>query len=92
MLRYTHITEDAGTGPFEIDPHVNASTGISTFTQSIYNSPTAGVWQFDHSQPVAQTGTFTSLSALLGCVLAPPSFGLFDGADGEGFQFGDEFA
>ena len=58
QLRYTHITSDVGTGPLEIDPTYNAATGVSTFTQALYSSPSAGVWQFDHSVPVAQTGVF----------------------------------
>jgi hypothetical protein len=58
LLRFTHITWDAGTGPFEIDPTYNPSTGTATFVQVIYNSPSPGVWSFDHSVPVAVTGTF----------------------------------
>ena len=56
MLRYTHITEDAGTGPFEIDPAYNPATGIASFVQSIYNSPSPGVWNLDHTVPVAVNG------------------------------------
>jgi hypothetical protein len=52
MLRYTHITWDAGTGPFELDPSYDSSTNTATFTQAIYNSPSPGVWQLDHSVPV----------------------------------------
>ena len=58
MLRYTHITWDAGTGPFEIDPTYNSATGIATFTQALYNSPSAGVWALDHSVPVPAIGVF----------------------------------
>jgi hypothetical protein len=60
QLQFTHVTWDAGTGPFEIDPTYNATTGISTFTQAIYNSPSPGVWQFDHSVPLGVTGAFES--------------------------------
>lgn len=60
MLRYTHITEDAGTGPFEIDPAYNPATGIASFVQSIYNSPSPGVWNLDHTVPVAVNGTFVN--------------------------------
>ncbi len=35
-LRYTHITADYGPGTFEIDPHYNAKTGVSTFTQALH--------------------------------------------------------
>jgi len=58
MLRFTHITWDAGPGPFEIDPTYSQTTGTSTFVQSIYNSPSAGVWSFDHTVPVSATGVF----------------------------------
>jgi hypothetical protein len=36
QLRYTHITADVGPGEFEIDPHYNAKTGVSTFTQALH--------------------------------------------------------
>ena len=58
QLRFTHITWDAGTGPFEIDPTYNSATGTATFSQEIYNSPSAGVWAKDHSVPLAVTGVF----------------------------------
>src|SRR5579871_1928531 len=35
-LRFTHITADLGPGLFEIDPHYNAKTGVSTFTQALH--------------------------------------------------------
>jgi hypothetical protein len=62
QLQFTHITWDAGTGPFEIDPTYNSATGLASFTQAIYNSPSAGVWQFDHSVPLAVAGVFDSPS------------------------------
>ena len=62
QLQFTHVTWDAGTGPFEIDPTYNAATGTASFTQAIYNSPSPGVWQFDHSAPLAVVGTFDSPS------------------------------
>jgi len=62
QLQFTHITWDAGTGPFEIDPTYNSSTGTATFTQAIYNSPSPGVWTFDHSAPVSATAVFHSPS------------------------------
>ena len=58
QLQFTHITWDAGSGPFEIDPTYNSATGTASFVQAIYNSPSPGVWQFDHSVPLAVTGTF----------------------------------
>jgi len=58
QLQFTHVTWDAGTGPFEIDPTYNSATGIASFAQAIYNSPSPGVWQFDHSVPLAANGVF----------------------------------
>ena len=58
QLQFTHITWDAGTGPFEIDPHYNSQTGTATFTQAIYKSDSPGKWTLDHSMPVAATGVF----------------------------------
>jgi hypothetical protein len=58
ILRYTHINADVGTGPLELDPTENPSTGIATFVQNIYNSPSPGVWAPDHTVPVAATGVF----------------------------------
>jgi hypothetical protein len=58
MLRFTHVTWDAGTGPFEIDPTYNPSTGTASFVQSIYNSQNPGHWSFDHSVPLATIGVF----------------------------------
>ena len=62
QLQFTHITWDAGTGPFEIDPTYNAATGTASFTQAVYNSPGPGVWQFDHSVPLAVAGAFDAPS------------------------------
>jgi len=62
QLEYTHITWDAGTGPFEIDPTYNSSTGTASFVQSIYNSSSPGVWNLDHTVPVAATGVFEAPS------------------------------
>jgi len=58
QLQFTHITWDAGTGPFEIDPSYNSATGTATFVQAIYNSPSPGTWQLDHVVPLAVTGVF----------------------------------
>jgi hypothetical protein len=58
QLQFTHITWDAGTGPFEIDPTYNTQTGTSTFVQAIYAMNKPGVWTLDHKVPVAATGVF----------------------------------
>ena len=58
MLRFTHTTWDAGAGPFEIDPAYDSATGTATFVQSIYNSPSPGVWALDHTVPLPVTGVY----------------------------------
>ena len=58
QLQFTHITWDAGTGPFEIDPTYNSSTGTATWVQAIYKSTSPGNWTLDHTVPVAATGVF----------------------------------
>jgi hypothetical protein len=60
QLQFTHITWDAGTGPFEIDPTYNSQTGIASFQQAIYNSPSPGVWNHAYSVPVVAPGIFDS--------------------------------
>jgi Bacterial Ig domain/Lysyl oxidase len=62
QLQFTHITWDAGTGPFEIDPIYSAATGTARFYQAIYNSPSGGVWKRDHRVPLAVTGIFDAPS------------------------------
>jgi hypothetical protein len=58
QLQFTHITWDAGAGPFEIDPTYNTQTGTATFVQAIYAMNKPGVWTLDHTVPVAATGVF----------------------------------
>jgi hypothetical protein len=58
QLQFTHITWDAGTGPFEIDPSYDPATGTATFVQAIYNSPSPGTWQLDHTVPLPVTGVW----------------------------------
>ena len=58
QLQFTHITWDAGAGPFEIDPAYNAQTGTATWTQAIYAMNKPGAWTLDHKVPVAATGVF----------------------------------
>ncbi len=57
-LRFTHETADVGRGPFEIDPHYNSRTGVSTFTQRIYRETKPGVWVADYSVALPVTGTW----------------------------------
>lgn len=58
QLQFTHITWDSGSGPFEMDPNYNSATGIATWTQAIYNSPSPGVWNLDHHVPIEAIGIF----------------------------------
>jgi hypothetical protein len=58
QLQFTHITADVGAGPFEIDPHYDAQTGISTFTQRLYRSTGQGSWAPARSVPLAAVGTW----------------------------------
>jgi hypothetical protein len=51
-LEFTHVTWDAGAGPWEIRPSYNATTGISQGYQALYTSPSPGVWKFDHTVPI----------------------------------------
>jgi hypothetical protein len=60
QLQFTHITWDAGAGPFAIQPTYHAWTGISSFVQDIYYSPSPGVWKLDHTVPLAVAGIFDS--------------------------------
>ena len=62
QLQFTHITWDAGTGPFEIDPTYDSMTGTASFVQAIYDSPSPGTWQLDHTVPLPVTGVFDSPS------------------------------
>jgi len=58
QLQFTHITWDAGAGPFAIQPHYNLTTGVSTFAQVIYHSTRPGTWAIDHTVPLAVNGFF----------------------------------
>jgi hypothetical protein len=58
QLQFTHITWDAGAGPFAIQPHYNSSTGLSKFVQDIYDRIGPEKWTIDHTVPVAVNGTF----------------------------------
>jgi hypothetical protein len=58
QLQFTHITWDAGAGPFEIDPSYDPATGMATWVQAVYDSPHPGVWQFSHSVPLEPISAF----------------------------------
>ncbi len=58
LLHYSHVTSDLGPGPFEIVPHYDSATGVATFSQEIFNRPSAGHWRPDHRVPVAAIGVF----------------------------------
>jgi len=58
QLQFTHITWDGGTGPFLIQPTYNKTTGMATFTQTIYDSSRPGAWAVDYKVPVVVPGTF----------------------------------
>jgi hypothetical protein len=51
-LEFTHITWDAGEGPWELRPTYDEATGISQGYQALYTMPSPGVWKFDHSVPI----------------------------------------
>ncbi len=51
-LEFTHISENAGAGPFEIRPTYNEKTGISQGYQALYAMPSPGVWKFARTVPI----------------------------------------
>jgi hypothetical protein len=58
LLQYTHQTENAGTGPFELRPSYNSTSGISAFAQALYTSSSPGVWQFAQSVALPRNGVW----------------------------------
>ena len=58
QLQFTHITWDAGTGPFVIKPHFSRRTGTATFKQVIYKSRGGGAWRPAFSVALTATGVF----------------------------------
>jgi len=58
QLQFTHITWDAGAGPFVITPKYHPRTGTATFTQTIYKSRGGTTWSKDFKVPLAVTGIF----------------------------------
>jgi Big-like domain-containing protein/fibronectin type III domain protein/lysyl oxidase len=65
LLQYTHQTENAGTGPFELRPSYNSATGISAFSQAVYTSSSPGVWQFAQSVSLPHNGVWNPPSDYL---------------------------
>ena len=86
-LEFTHITWDAGEGPWEVRPSYNEATGISQGYQALYTMPKPGEWKFAYTVPVVGP-----------MVWVPPSdyrfpldkFGLYSVASGGGI--GSELA
>ena len=58
QLQFTHITWNAGPGPFVITPHLNKRTGVSSFIQTIYKSPGGTRWVKAYKVPLAVNGVF----------------------------------
>ncbi len=80
-FEFTHITWNAGAGPFEIRPSYDPVTGISQGYQALYTMPSPGVWKFAETVPIVGPMIWT-----------PPSdynfpldrFALYDVASGGG--------
>ena len=58
QLQFTHITWNAGAGPFVIKPHFRRSTGTASFKQIIYKSRGGAVWHPAFSVPLSMPGVF----------------------------------
>jgi hypothetical protein len=58
QLQFTHITWDAGTGPFQIKPKYSRRTGTANFVQTIYKSRNGSSWRPAYTVPLAATGVF----------------------------------
>ncbi len=58
QLQFTHVTWDAGKGPFAIQPAYDAATGRSSFAQVLYDMPSTGRWSVVERIPLAVDGIF----------------------------------
>jgi hypothetical protein len=58
QLQFTHITWDAGAGPFLITPKYDRRTGTAGFVQTIFKSRGGTSWSKDYKVPVAVNGIF----------------------------------
>ena len=61
QLQFTHITWDAGTGPFEIDPTTTRQTGTASWVSGDLQEHSPGRWTLDHSVPLPAPGCSTRL-------------------------------
>jgi hypothetical protein len=52
FLDYTHITWNAGAGPWELRPNYNPSTGIAKMSQALYTATGPGQWAYVSSVPI----------------------------------------
>jgi len=53
-LDFTHVTWNAGTGPLEIRPNYNPTTGIAEGYQALYTMTSPGQWSFVSTVPIAR--------------------------------------
>jgi hypothetical protein len=51
-LQFSHVTWNAGAGPFELRPQYNSSSGMAQGVQALYDSAGGAHWTFDHTVPV----------------------------------------
>lgn len=58
QLQFTHVTWDAGTGPFAIQPAYDAASGLSSFRQVLYRSAGPARWAAARALPLARDGIF----------------------------------
>ncbi len=56
-LIYSHVTWNAGTGPLEIRPNYDPSTGIAHPSQALYYANGTG-WTFAYTVPIARSMTY----------------------------------
>ena len=47
-LRFSHVTWNAGAGPWEFRPTYNSNTGFATIQQALYSLSGSAQWTFDH--------------------------------------------
>src|SRR5438105_5755408 len=52
-LRFSHVSWNAGAGPWEFRPSYDSSTGMATVQQALYVLTGPAQWAFDHAVPLA---------------------------------------